>query len=127
MLFSVFGFSNFLPRFLSLSVLVYRLASVKPLPLYFFVEALAVMLLRSYNCRKLLYAALSCPVLHADRSQILTAFLPHAPSITMKMSMEHWWNDTDRENPKYLVINLSYCDTVYHKSHMGGIEPSPPR
>jgi hypothetical protein len=71
-------FPNFLPRFLSVSVLVYRLPSVKPLPLHFFVQALAVMLLRSHNCRSyrlgLLYAALSCPVFHADRSQISPAF-----------------------------------------------------
>jgi len=57
-------FSNFLPHFLSHSVLVYRLPSVKPLPLHFFVQALAVMLLRSRNCRKLLaWIAVRCPFL----------------------------------------------------------------
>jgi hypothetical protein len=28
-------------------------------------------------------------------------------SIEMKMSMEHWWNDADRGEPKNLEINLS--------------------
>jgi hypothetical protein len=37
----------------------------------------------------------------------------------MKMNMEYWWNDAaDKEKPKYLAKNLSYCDNVYHKSHM---------
>lgn len=57
-------FSDFLPRVLSLSVLVYRLLSVKPLPVRFFVQALAVMLLRSHNCRKLLaWSTVRCPFL----------------------------------------------------------------
>ena len=111
-------FSNPLSRFLSLSVLVYRLPSVKPLPLHFFVQALAVMLLRSHNCRYCtLYTALSCPVFHAGRSQVLSAFLSHARSITMNMSMEHWWNDTDREIPKYLAQNLSYCYSLPQIPH----------
>jgi len=63
MWFSVFGF---LPSFLAFSpsVLVYRIPSVKPLPLRFFVQALAVMLLRSRNCRKLLaWITVRCPFL----------------------------------------------------------------
>jgi hypothetical protein len=27
----------------------------------------------------------------------------------MKMSMEHWWNDTDRAKPKYWEKNCSQC------------------
>jgi hypothetical protein len=53
-------FSNFLPRFLSFSVPVYGLPSVKPLSL----RALAVMLSKSNtrNCRKLDYCTLPFPV-----------------------------------------------------------------
>jgi hypothetical protein len=36
----------------------------------------------------------------------------------IKMNMKYWWNDADREKPKYLAKNLSYCDIVYHKSHI---------
>jgi hypothetical protein len=32
------------------------------------------------------------------------------------MSMEQWWNDTDRENLKYREINLSQCHSLQHKS-----------
>jgi hypothetical protein len=28
-------------------------------------------------------------------------------NMQMKMSMEHWWNDTDRGKPRYSVKNLS--------------------
>jgi hypothetical protein len=38
--------SNLLPHFRSLSELVFRLPSVKPLPLNFFVHSLAVMLFK---------------------------------------------------------------------------------
>jgi hypothetical protein len=36
----------------------------------------------------------------------------------MTKSMEHWWNDTDREKPKYSEKNLSQCPFVHHKAHM---------
>ena len=47
----------------------------------------------------------------------------------MKMSMEYWWNDNDREKPKYSDKNLSECYFVHHKSHMAwpAIEPAPPK
>jgi hypothetical protein len=32
--------------------------------------------------------------------------------------MEHWWNEIDREKPKYLEKNLSQCHFVHQKSHM---------
>jgi len=41
------------------------------------------------------------------------------------MSMEHRWNDTGSEKPKY----LSQCHFDYHRSHMNGFgdESDPPR
>jgi hypothetical protein len=36
----------------------------------------------------------------------------------MKMSVERWWNDTDRGTPKYLEKNLAESNFVHHKSHM---------
>jgi hypothetical protein len=32
--------------------------------------------------------------------------------------MEHWWNEIDREKPKYSEKNLFQCQFVHHKSHM---------
>jgi hypothetical protein len=32
--------------------------------------------------------------------------------------MEHRWNETGREKPKYSGKNLSQCHFVHHKSHM---------
>jgi hypothetical protein len=45
------------------------------------------------------------------------------------MSMDDWWNDTDRVKPKYLEKNLSKCHFVYHKSCIDwpGIELWRPR
>jgi len=34
------------------------------------------------------------------------------------MSMEQWWNDTDRGNLKYRKKKLSQCHFVYHKFHL---------
>lgn len=34
----------------------------------------------------------------------------------MKMSTEQWWNDTDREKPKYWERKLSQHHSVYYKS-----------
>jgi hypothetical protein len=31
------------------------------------------------------------------------------------MNVEYWWNDTDREKPKYSEKNLSYCHFVSYK------------
>jgi hypothetical protein len=39
--------------------------------------------------------------------------------------MEHRWNESDRENPKYSEKNLSQCHFVYHKSHMDESEIEP--
>jgi hypothetical protein len=36
----------------------------------------------------------------------------------MKMSVEHWWNDTDRGKLKYWEKNLSQCYFDHHKSDM---------
>ena len=46
----------------------------------------------------------------------------------MTINTEHWRNDTDRENPKYSVRNLSHYHFV-HKSHkhLSGKEPVPVR
>jgi hypothetical protein len=47
------------------------------------------------------------------------------------MTMEHWWNDTERGKRKCSrkKKNLSQCHSVYQKSHMDWplIEPGPPR
>ena len=31
------------------------------------------------------------------------------------ISMEHWWNDTDRQKPWYSEKNLSQCCLVHHQ------------
>ena len=45
------------------------------------------------------------------------------------MSMEQWWNDTDRGHPMYSEKTLSQCHSGHHKSHIGwpGIEPRSPQ
>jgi hypothetical protein len=35
------------------------------------------------------------------------------------MSMELWWYDTDRGNPKYSEKNVSECQSVHHKPPYG--------
>jgi len=35
-----------------------------------------------------------------------------------KMSMGHWWNNTEKGKPKYSGKNISQCHSVYHISHM---------
>jgi len=47
----------------------------------------------------------------------------------MKMSVERWWNDTDRGNTKDWKKALSQCHFVHHQSHMdrSQIEPGAPR
>jgi hypothetical protein len=44
------------------------------------------------------------------------------------MSMEHWWNDTDKEKPKYSEKSLSQCQFFNHNSHWDWprIEPGSP-
>ena len=37
--------------------------------------------------------------------------------MNVRMSVECWWNDTDREAPMYLDRNLSQCHFVHHKPH----------
>jgi hypothetical protein len=34
------------------------------------------------------------------------------------MSMEPWWNDADKENPKNSKRNLTQYHFVHHKSYM---------
>jgi hypothetical protein len=43
------------------------------------------------------------------------------------MSAEHWWDDTDREKPKYLERNLSQRHFVHKESQTEwpGIEAGP--
>ena len=38
------------------------------------------------------------------------------------ISMEQWWNDTDRGKLKYWEKNLSQCHSVHHKSQLGSNE-----
>jgi hypothetical protein len=35
----------------------------------------------------------------------------------MKMSVERWWNDTDRRKEKYAEKNAIQCHFVHHISH----------
>jgi hypothetical protein len=35
------------------------------------------------------------------------------------MSVEHWWNDTDRAKQKYWEKNMSHYDFVHHISQDG--------
>ena len=42
-----------------------------------------------------------------------TVFCPDKCSVSVKVRMDHWWNDTDRGNPKHCKRNLSQC----HKAH----------
>jgi hypothetical protein len=41
------------------------------------------------------------------------------------LSMQHWWDDTDRGKPKYFEKSLSYSNFVHPKSHVDwpGLEP----
>jgi hypothetical protein len=47
----------------------------------------------------------------------------------MKMSMEHWWNDIERGEAKYLEKKVFQCHFVHHKPDVDwpGIELGPPR
>jgi len=50
-------------------------------------------------------------------------------SINMKISMEHWYCDTDRGQPQDWERNLYRCHFICHKSHMdwSEIEAGPSR
>jgi hypothetical protein len=45
----------------------------------------------------------------------------------IKMSIEQWWNDFDKENPTFLEKNLSQFHFGRHKCHMyrPGMKPGP--
>jgi len=45
------------------------------------------------------------------------------------MSIEFWWDDTDRRKAKHSEINLSQGQFAHHKYHKDwpGIERGPPR
>jgi hypothetical protein len=62
-----------------------------------------------------------CPVLADVKKKSIFVFAgshisPVCPSeknvIEMKMSMEHWWNYTDKAKRKYLSRKLSQCQFV---------------
>jgi hypothetical protein len=36
----------------------------------------------------------------------------------MKMRVEHWWNDIDKEKWKFPEKNLSHCYFAHHRSHV---------
>jgi len=44
------------------------------------------------------------------------------------MSVENWWNVTDRGKQEYLDVNRSHCYFVNHKRHMDipVVQPGPP-
>jgi len=72
-----------------------------------------------------LVTVLFYPMLPDFRNRI--AFLegsqasPVCPSgmsnMLIKMSVEHWWHDTDRGKQKNWEKNLFQCPFVHHKSH----------
>jgi len=44
----------------------------------------------------------------------------------MKISMEHWWDGTERGKPKYWEKDLYQCHFIYHKSHIDWFRIEPP-
>ena len=54
---------------------------------------------------------------------------PGKGNADIKMSMEQWWNYTERGKPKYSDKSLSQCQLVHQRSHMdwSGIELGPSR
>jgi len=43
--------------------------------------------------------------------------------------MNHWWNDHDMGNLRYLQRNVLWCYCAYNKSHMDwpALKPQPPQ
>ena len=54
---------------------------------------------------------------------------PNSPSSgrnkELQMSKEHWWNDTNRGNPKYLDKNLSHFHSEHHNFTRTDLELNP--
>jgi len=73
----------------------------------------------------------SAPKFHIQPCFVLVGsqLKPVCPSGKNKMetntSKEHWWNETDRAEPKYSEKNMTQCHFVRHKSqtYWSGIEP----
>lgn len=67
-----------------------------------------------------------CPLLPIYKGAFLflevSQDLPLCPSgkcnMCMKMSMKHWWGDTDKEKPKHSEKNLLQWYFFHYKSHM---------
>jgi hypothetical protein len=38
------------------------------------------------------------------------------------MSLEHWWNNSDKKKTKYTEVKLSQCHVFLNKSHMDGAD-----
>jgi hypothetical protein len=60
---------------------------------------------------------------------LLTLWWRAAWRLKVGVSVGHWWNGADREQPRYWEKTLSQCHFLHHKSHMDwlGIEPWPLR
>ena len=43
----------------------------------------------------------------------------------LQMSIERWWNDTNRRKPKYLDKNLSQCHSEHHNFTRTDLELNP--
>jgi len=54
---------------------------------------------------------------------------PPTTSPRRHVSLEAWWNHTNKGKPKNLKKNLSQCHFVNHESHTDwcGHEPTPPK
>jgi hypothetical protein len=89
-------------------------------------------------CQSVLNTNVNCFLANAPQdSRNRIAYLecpqasPACPSenISIKMSVEHWRNDTDGGKRKHSEKNLLHCHIVHHKYHMDwtGIETAFPR
>jgi hypothetical protein len=64
-----------------------------------------------------------------EGSQVLPVCPSDKSSVKLrKIFMGHWWNDSEKETPKYWEKNLSHCQLVQHKPHTirSMIEQGPP-